>query len=335
MSAVPVVLLVCAAVWSTIALDTVYVSPDNGHSCPSGSTCHPLSYYISRSETYFTSNTIIIFMNGEHQLDKQEPVMVVGADNLTLEGQGEWIAGPEETVMLSTAVINCTSGKGGFTFINSSSITIKGLTFLTCGTQSYTQCIFYSANDVGGCLTPYAAIFVMNVKRFQYQQNSIQDSTSGFGLLVYQCDEVKVSSSSFFISQCPDRCGVDGFMVRGNSGFLWSSFTNTVLLEILYSNFTEFSYDCKCGIAHIPAKYPCDCMHISLSPILVASENKQMLNAEFSHLMCFNNTAGDVASCINAVFRDGSTSLQITNSIFRQGTYNHSNIYICRARIFI
>ena len=55
-------------------------------------------------------------MNGEHQLNKQEPVIVVGADNLTLEGQGEWIAGPEENIMLSTAVINCTSGFGGFTF---------------------------------------------------------------------------------------------------------------------------------------------------------------------------------------------------------------------------
>ena len=141
-------------------------------------------------------------MNGEHQLNKQEPVMVVGADNLTLEGRGEWIAGPEENVMQSTAVINCTNGKGGFSFINSSSITIQGLTFLTCGTQSYTQNISYhnSFTDEIQLLIPYAAIFVMNVKRFQFHRNSIQDAnTSGFGLLVYQCNEViKVSNSSFF-----------------------------------------------------------------------------------------------------------------------------------------
>ena len=67
-----VVLLEFAAVWSTIAQNQVYVTPDNGHSCPSGSTCHNLSYYISQPDTYFTSNTTIIFMSSEYQLNKQE-----------------------------------------------------------------------------------------------------------------------------------------------------------------------------------------------------------------------------------------------------------------------
>ena len=293
MSAVPVVLLVCAAVWSTIALDTVYVSPDDGHSCPSGSTCHNLSYYISRSETYFTSNTTIIFMNGEHQLDKQEPVMVVGADNLTLEGQGEWIAGPEENVMQSTAVINCTSGKGGFTFINSSSITIQGLTFLTCGAMLNNRIA--------------AVVFVTNVKQFLFHQNCMQYST-GFGLYVSQCDEVKVSNCSFFDQSQIEN--PDEFVLCGTAaGFFWfsSSLTNNVLLEISYSNFTEFlDY---CGFSH--------------GPIYVYSQNKQMLNATFSHIMCFNNTGGIPdkwsSSCIHADLIDNSASLQITNSIFKQG----------------
>ena len=127
-----VVLLEFAAVWSTIAQNQVYVTPDNGHSCPSGSTCHNLSYYISQPHTYFTSNTTIIFMSGEHQLNRQEPVIVVGADNLTLEGRGDWIEGPEENVMLSTAIIRCTSGNGGVAFMDSLSITIRRLSLLTC-----------------------------------------------------------------------------------------------------------------------------------------------------------------------------------------------------------
>ena len=102
-----VVLLEFTAVWSAIALQRqVYITPDNiSHSCPSGSTCHNLSYYISWPDTYFTSDTTIIFMSGEHQLNRQEPVMVIGANDLTLEGRGEWIEGPEENVMLSTAII--------------------------------------------------------------------------------------------------------------------------------------------------------------------------------------------------------------------------------------
>ena len=232
-------------------------------------------------------------MNGEHQLDKQEPVMVVGADNLTLEGQGEWIAGPEENVMQSTAVINCTSGKGGFTFINSSSITIQGLTFLTCGAMLNNRIA--------------AVVFVTNVKQFLFHQNCMQYST-GFGLYVSQCDEVKVSNCSFFDQSQIEN--PDEFVLCGTAaGFFWfsSSLTNNVLLEISYSNFTEFlDY---CGFSH--------------GPIYVYSQNKQMLNATFSHIMCFNNTGGIPdkwsSSCIHADLIDNSASLQITNSIFKQG----------------
>ena len=199
-------------------------------------------------------------MNGEHQLDKQEPVMVVGADNLTLEGQGEWIAGPEENVMQSTAVINCTSGKGGFTFINSSSITIQGLTFLTCGANI--------SHIVSGA---YAAVLVMNVKQFQFHQNSMQDSR-GFGLFINQCDEVKVSKCSFIYHL---QMQIESFweVPCDVVAFAWSSqFTNSVLLEISYSNFTEstklFKY--------------CDPVH---GLINVVSQNEQNLNATFSHLM--------------------------------------------------
>ena len=39
--------------------------------------------------------------------------------NLTMKGQGKWpVAGPEETVVQSTVIINCTTngGGGGFSF---------------------------------------------------------------------------------------------------------------------------------------------------------------------------------------------------------------------------
>ena len=324
MSAVPVVLLVCAAVWSTIALDTVYVSPDNSHSCPSGSTCHNLSYYISRSETYFTSNTIIIFMNGEHQLDKQEPVIVVGADNLTLEGRGEWIAGPEENVMLSTAVINCTSGKGGFTFDTSSSITIRGLTFLTCGTKSYPYDIVSYRSDHPNVFAPYAAVFVMFVKLFQFYQNSIQDNTQGIGLLVWQCDEVKVSNSSFFntnqsqflnssvIGEGP-KCGT------GTAAFIWYVFNNISRLEVSYSNFTKCNNSVHCAGDYLHRRKDGTGNFIRGSTILVSSQNKQKFEANFSHLMFYQNTAtADYVSNTGiSVDLHAPATIQITNSFFK------------------
>ena len=228
MASTLVVLLAFTAVWSTCttALNHVYVTPDNGHSCPSGSICHNLSYYVSNPDTYFRSNTIVIFMNGEHQLNKQEPILIEGAHNLTLEGRGEWKAGSEENVMLSTAVIRCTSGIGGFKFIHSSSVTIRGLTFLTCGTK-----ITYNT----------AVIFVRNVSQFEFHQNSMQGSKVGFLLQVSNCSEVQVTNSSFFdtnhIQNLNPSSAQINYTFGGSSGV--AKFVCISMLMVTNSNFTK------------------------------------------------------------------------------------------------
>ena len=122
----------------------------------------------------------------------------------------------------------------------------------------------------------------------------------GYGLLVYQYDEVKFSNCSFFNQLQMQIESVSGFIK-----FLSSQFTNSVLLEISYSNFTEFTK---------LFKYHDLIMH---SLIHVHSQNKQNFNATFSHLMFFNNT-GNTTSCIYAYLAGTSASLQITNSIFKQ-----------------
>ena len=91
-SAVPVVLLVCAVVWyhctgSSVCLTSQWPLLSIRINLPQLISPTTVSY-LSQLEIYFTSNTIIIFMNGEHQLDKQEPVMVVGADNMQSDTGG-------------------------------------------------------------------------------------------------------------------------------------------------------------------------------------------------------------------------------------------------------
>ena len=234
-----VVLLEFAAVWSTIAHNQVYVTPDNGHSCPSESTCHNLSYYISQPHTYFTSNTTIIFMSGEHQLNRQEPVMVVRADNLTLEGRGDWIEGPEENVMLSTAIIRCTSGNGGFAFIKSVAITIHGLTFLTCGTEIYNN--MYMSSPF------YAVIFVGNVLQLQFYQNSMQGNKVGFQLLVDNCNEVQVTNSSFFHTNHSQYLNPSTAAINCTYGYTGAViFLNISQLEVCDSSFTKSCSEDTC-----------------------------------------------------------------------------------------
>ena len=119
--------------------DVYYVTAHDaaGHeqSCPPHQICHNLSYYISQPDSYFTSDTTIIFLEGEHSFDREDfAVSVSNVHNLTLKGQGQWpVAGAEETVMQSTVVINCTRGRGGFYFGTSHNITVEGLTVVNCG----------------------------------------------------------------------------------------------------------------------------------------------------------------------------------------------------------
>ena len=156
-----------------------YVTPDDdgtgNYSCPN---CHNLAYYISDPDSYFTSDTTIIFLEGQHSYDIDYIIHVNNVHNLTLKGQGQWpVAGPEETVMQSTVIINCTRGKGGLHFSDSDSITVDDLTIVNCG-----------GADI------YMVIYFENVHGLFFRKNSIQHMT-GYGLLIYNSGNVITAPS--------------------------------------------------------------------------------------------------------------------------------------------
>ena len=164
------VLLLLLAVSSTAftTTDVYYVTADDAEqSCPPHQICHNLSYYISQPDYYFTSDTTIIFLEGEHSFDREDLVQVSNVHNLTLKGQGQWpVAGAEETVMQSTVIINCTRGRGGFYFDTSHNITVEGLTVVNCGGPNNSSVFNFSA-----------------VQNLIILKNSIQHMT-GYGLML-------------------------------------------------------------------------------------------------------------------------------------------------------
>ena len=105
----------------------MYVSSSTTDDCPQ--PCHPLSYYITDTATYFTSNATFIFMEGEHLLDSKGLVQVVinNVDNLTLRGE----SGHSNTDI----IIRCGSNTHGLEFNNGSIINIYGITITGCGQQ--------------------------------------------------------------------------------------------------------------------------------------------------------------------------------------------------------
>ena len=203
--------------------DVYYVTANDAEqSCPPYQICHNLNYYISQPDFFFTSDTTIIFLEGEHSFDRGdlEQVQVRHVHNLTLKGQGQWpVAGAEETVMQSTVIINCTRGRGGFYFLFSHNITVEGLTVVNCG--------------------GLAVMYFDTVVNLFFLKNSIQHMTR-YGLYVHNCDNVIITNCSYYHSAwCTysDSKSVYG----GGVGIVYETqHSNTgYTLELSHSNMTN------------------------------------------------------------------------------------------------
>ena len=208
--------------------DVYYVTAHDaaGHeqSCPPHQICHNLSYYISQPDSYFTNDTAIIFLEGEHSFDREDLVHVSNVHNLTLKGQGQWpVAGAEETVMQSTVIINCIRGRGGFYFGTSHNITVEGLTVVNCGGVKFDYCT--------------AVFYFFNVQSLFFHKNSIQHMT-GYGLFVLNCDNVIVTNCSYYHSAL---CNISDSKYGGGVGIVYDTqYSNTgYTLELSHSNMTK------------------------------------------------------------------------------------------------
>ena len=109
-----------------------FISAPGGTPCPTDTSCYNLSHVISHLDVFLTSNTVLTFLEGTHVLEQDEPVVVSGVSNLTLQGKGEMEDGFHWTVRQSNVIIKCQGLVGGFVF-NESSVSIEGLTITECG----------------------------------------------------------------------------------------------------------------------------------------------------------------------------------------------------------
>ena len=262
-----------------------YVRPDYKNSCPPHQICHRLSHYISRPSIYFTSDTTIIFLEGQHRFDLNGLVQVNTVHDLTLKGQGEWpVAGPKETVMQSTAIIKCTKAKGGFHFDHSKRITVKGLTVVNCGNQS--------------------VFLFRRVVHLTFHQNSIQNM-SGYGLLVISCNQVMITLCSFYHSvHCASPMQYHHLSIGGGIGIVYNQDSNTdYTLELSHSNMTECCNSKSGGGIYLNIK-------------------KQIGSAKllFSHLVLLHNTARYGAGMALALSHSNENiSVKIRDCDFSQG----------------
>ena len=165
-----------------------YVSASNGTDCPHNTVCNNLSYYLDNE--LMTSNTVLIFLNGTHILEKEEPAVISGVTNLTLQGVGEMIEGYHWTVRQSIVKITCASLKGGLIFINSS-VNFKMLTFYQCGASVGSQ-----------RLKPHFAPFLNGLYKISYDFELYADLSASIAFLFSE----NINFHSVSIQNCSGFC---------------------------------------------------------------------------------------------------------------------------------
>ena len=149
-------------------------------SCPHNSAnCTTLKEYAQEAETYFTSNTTMVFLPGDHVLDRT--ITVVNVTRLTMHG--EFSSGNVATVVRNGSV--------GFSFTNMVDFNIYFLAF-----TSYNRSLSYRSHSVSN-----SALFLQSTPSVKLVNCSFHDNL-GTALAVNNTNITLAENSKFIRNQC-------------------------------------------------------------------------------------------------------------------------------------
>ena len=302
----PFTVLVAALLINTLSYcsaENVYcVTPTvtSCSSCPHTSThCATLSEYAQEAEMYFTSNTTIVFLPGDHALDVR--ITVANVTGLTMHGESS--SGSKATVVRNGSV--------GFSFMNMVDFSVYSLVFTSfkipyyfisfgsrpasnfaLGLQStqnakLVNCSFH--NNLGTALTVRNTSVILADNEFIHNQCGCQPFIKlhklGCGITAFNSNLTFIGNTSFYTNIAI------GFTC-GCAGVIWASvsslnFTGT-------TNFIDnLAYSSKSGVIYAT-------QHTSLS---------------FTGITNFNNNSGcAIYTSSNVVVTFKGTNNFINNS---------------------
>ena len=177
-------------------------------SCPHNSTnCTTLSEYAQEAELYFTSNTTIVFLPGDHVLDAD--ITVANVARLTMRG--------ESSSGNYTATVVC-SGPFGLIFTNMMKFKMQSLAFTNCS-RTYT----FLLNVLNSIITslfrvpftpssPLSARHALLLQSTQYAElvNCSFHDNIGTALVVIS-SSITAENNDFTHNYCePDKCITGG-----------------------------------------------------------------------------------------------------------------------------
>ena len=287
---------------------TYYVSSSTSTNCPQ--PCHPLSYYINNTATYFTSNATFIFMEGEHLLDSNKGLVQIAidhVDNLTLRGE----RGHSNTDI----IIRCSSNTRGLAFRYGNIINICDITITGCGQPYIPSILLANINslyihhvilhnneyntsnyDAGGIL--YIHCTLITITESIFANNLIGSQDGGVYIKTVANTQITIDNSTFA-----------GNIVGKYGGglFVDATFNTSSILSITNSIFTNHTVGDGGGALHVYTTYY---LYININ----------IINSTFSGNI-IDGMGGGLFIMTNAYTK---SIITITNSTFTNSTVDDS-----------
>ena len=182
-------------------------------SCPHDSVnCTTLHEYAQEAELYFTSNTTIVFVSGDHTLDMN--ITVANVDRLTMRG---------ESSSGKIATVAC-SGPVGLSFTSMVEFKICSLAFTSCSR------LFRYANIVLGYMyTPvYGAMYLQSTQYAELVNCSFHDN-DGTALLVDNTNITLAGNTEFTHNRACGNIVLGGAIIAVSSNLTFTG--NTTFLS--------------------------------------------------------------------------------------------------------
>ena len=189
-------------------------------SCPPNTHCATLSEYAHETEMYFTSNTTIVFLPGDHVLDRN--ITVVNVARLTMRGESS-------SESITTVVRN---GPVGFNLSNMVDFNMYSLAF----TSSNRSWGYGPASSF--------ALFLQSTQNSKLVNCSFHDNL-GSAIIVHNTSVTLAENSEFVYNQCACEsfsekcelgCGVtalkSNLTFTGNTTFLKNRHNNVGVFKV-------------------------------------------------------------------------------------------------------
>ena len=200
--------------------------------------CLTLNEYAENADGYFTSDTTLRFLPGNHTLDVGGFVEVRNVHNLSLIGEDSdrsgFIGLPEPVSRIICSGSNQSSS--GFAFINASILFIERLLFSNCGAltikfEPEVEEQLHSIFEIGGGMR--VALFFFDVESVKIENTTVQKSF-GYGLLGLNAFQVSIRGSAFVENniltytapECMSCTSADGHCIGGNALFVFQDYAN-------------------------------------------------------------------------------------------------------------